>query len=451
MIPAGRQTPVGRDKEGELPLHSRTFPFITLPNKHDKANGPVISKGRFAIVILGILGTIIAIRALLVSHSPDFRFPDEGYYLDIASHIATENRYAVSPGSPVFATRQAPGLPVTLGLLGKVIPLSSKIAKITNGMAGVLTAVLYALAVWRLTRRPAATLWILALVGLHPTLLYTSITNYPQTFQGFWMAALTLTWTWRLSDRAPSPNIGALQGSLIGLGALFAPTHLLVAPAALAFYWKQGRSWIIRYTVWATLAGALVLTPWTLRNLAVEHAFIPFSTSGGEQLYLGFNPQAGMNTGVHIAPTLGLVEDLRGASSGAKQEQCFRNAALNWMVKHPRDTLRLWLLKALNFFRWDNGKMATASEQSVTRAWIARLTSLGVFGLALFGTWRNRGRGSPWPSTAVVLMLALAAGHACFISRYRYRLPFEPFLLLVGVVGTFVDGRGTRYSTEDNP
>lgn len=395
-----------------------------------------------AITLSGILGAVVAVRMALVWHSPDFKFPDERVYFDIATHIAGENRYAVSLGSPVFAVRQAPGLPVMLSLLGKVVPLTPLIAKMANGFAAALAAALYALAAWRLTRHPAAAACVLALVGFHPPLLYTSITNYPQTFQGLGMAALALAWAWRVADHATSPKVGALDGGLIGLGALFVPTQIFVVPAALAFHWRRGRSWLVQYAGWAALGGVLALAPWTLRNLSVEHAFIPFSTNGGEQLYLGFNPQAGMNTGIHVTTPPGLRADLRSALSGKETELIFRNAALKWMAENPVAALRLWGLKALNFFRWDNGRMAIESERSQAREWIARIASLGVLALALLGMWRFRGSGSPWPSTAVVLMLALAAGHAFFISRYRYRLPFEPFLLLVGVTGIFA-GRGT--------
>ncbi len=400
---------------------------------------------------LGLLATILAVRVALVWRSPDFKFPDEHTYLDIASHIATGNRFAVSPGSPVFAVRQAPGLPLLLGCLGKVIPLTPLTAKMTNAFVSAITAALYALIAWQLTRRLAPALGMLTLVGFHPPLLYTGVTNYPQTFQGLWMALLALVWAWRCTKASPSPGGGALDGSLIAIGALFVPTQIFVAPAALAFHWRRGRAWLLRYAAWAAAAGTLVLTPWTLRNLATEHAFIPFSTNAGEQLYLGFNPQAGMNTGIQIALPDELQAAVQNASSGKKAETVFRQAAIKWMSENPAATIRLWTLKALNFFRWDNGKMVTETERSAAREWIARLTSLGVFGIALLGVWRGRGRGSPWPSTATILMLALAAGHACFISRYRYRLPFEPFLLLVGIAGTFAAGEKTHYATGNNP
>jgi hypothetical protein len=399
---------------------------------------------------IALLAALTLARGWLAWHSPEFKFADEHLYLDIASHIASENKYTItSPGNPIFAVRQAPGLPVTLGAVGKVVPLSPLTAKAMNGLASILTAVMYALIVLMLTRQWAAAVVMLLLAGLHPPLLYTSLTNYPQTLQGFWLAVLTLVWSQRLSA-SPSPRAGALDGGLIGIGALFVPTQLFIAPAALAFHWRQGRSWLIRYAAWAIAGGVLVLTPWTLRNLAVERAFIPFSTNGGEQLYLGFNSQAGMNTGIQIATPDALRTAVRQSSSGKEAESVYRHAALEWINEHPGRSLRLWILKSVNFFRWDNGNMMTRSEQSASRDWIARMTSLGVFGLALAGAWHSRKRRSPWAWTAAVLMLGLALGHAFFISRYRYRLPFEPFLIMTGIIGIFTarqPAQATRETT----
>ena len=133
------------------------------------------------LAALPLAGILLAIRIFLAWRSPDFRFPDEHVYLDIARYVASENRFAVSEGSPVFASRQAPGLPITLGLLGKCAPLSPFTAKLANGTVFVLAALLLAAAAWRLTQRAWPALGTLALAGLHPPLLYTSLTNYPQS------------------------------------------------------------------------------------------------------------------------------------------------------------------------------------------------------------------------------------------------------------------------------
>jgi hypothetical protein len=66
-----------------------------------------------------------------------------------------------------------------------------------------------------------------------------------------------------------------------------------------------------------------------------------------------------------------------------------------------------------------------------------RLSSLFVFGICAVGCLRMWPAEKRWVLFAALLMVANAFGHAFFISRYRYRLPFEPLLLMVGVCGLF--------------
>jgi hypothetical protein len=101
----------------------------------------------------------------------------------------------------------------------------------------------------------------------------------------------------------------------------------------------------------------------------------------------------------------------------------------------------LWGLKLLNWFRWNTGTMNTDSARVSGSDWAQRLSSLFVFGVCVAGCVFGWPRKKRWILFATVLMLANAFGHALFISRYRYRLPFEPLLLLVGLCGLFREGR----------
>ena len=67
--------------------------------------------------------------------------------------------------------------------------------------------------------------------------------------------------------------------------------------------------------------------------------------------------------------------------------------------------------------------------------WLQRATTLFVFALALAGCWRLWTREIRWVDFTAVLLGTMALGHAFFVSRYRYRLPLEPVLIFVGVLG----------------
>lgn len=386
-------------------------------------------------VALLLLGVALVVRLGVCVWSPAFQFPDEFLYQELARNIADHNTYAYdTPKHGLYPVRQAPGLPLLLGLAGKVLPLTPLNCKLINATAAWLAVAALALLVWRQTGQSAVVGLLVLLAGLHPAHVFTSATNYPQSFQTLWVAMLALSLVRWLDDPAAGPA-GFRPGLWIGVGALFVPTQIFLVPAVWLARVATRRTGLLRYSLALGLGVLLPVLPWTLRNAVVERAFIPFSTSGGEQFALGFCDQAGPNTGVQIALPEPVLEKVRRAQNGHEVEAICKEAGRAWIRAHPAEACRLWLLKFANFFRWDTGAMVTAEQGGARRAWLSRLTSLAVLaiGMAGIGCLFRRQRG---PAVfAVAAMLFLAAGHACFLSRYRYRLPFEPLLLAWGLWG----------------
>jgi hypothetical protein len=385
-----------------------------------------------------MLVVALCVRIGVIDSRPEFAYPDEDIYMDIARHVAEQNCYQTSPGSIYHAVRQAPGLPVTLGVLGKVASLTPPLAKILNALVSVLTSAVYALAIWWLTRNLLAVNAVILLTAFHPSVLYLSVTNYPQAFQGLWLALLTLALAgFVLRPHAGPARPGIFCGLLIGAGALYVPTQIFLAPAAVAFFRQRGWRWLAGFVVFLGMGLAVAMAPWTLRNLIVEKDPIVFSTCGGEAMYWGFNEQAGMNTGARMGIPADLEKELFAARSGRESERAYLARTTSWIREHKARAFRLWALKFLNFFRWNNGALETQHEQSNFREWIAALTTLTVFGLAFWGNLHLWKRERAWTVFTLTLLVCLAFGHAFFLSRYRYRLPFEPFLLFTGVLGLF--------------
>jgi hypothetical protein len=185
------------------------------------------------------------------------------------------------------------------------------------------------------------------------------------------------------------------------------------------------------------IGGLIAVSPWLTRNLMVEHAFIPFTATSGQQFYTGFNDQAGMNTGTRIEPSEAMIMELRAAKTGKEFEAVHWKYSLAWVKENKAAAVKLWGLKFLNWFRWDNGALNTEAARVSGSDWMQRLSTLVAFGVCAIGCvfwWPKEKR---WVLFVTLLMLANAFGHAFFISRYRYRLPFEPFLLMVGFCGLF--------------
>lgn len=484
------------------------------------------------------LALVISVRVVAVVHWPDFSFPDEFWYTEIAQNLVDGHGYVMEgTGIQRFALCKAPALPFTLAVLGHFCELTPLVVKVVNELMNLSAVILFSGAVYLGTGRGTlgAGRWVpaiatLLLGGLHPAMIYMGATNYPQNGQALFTALLFFSMAYRKYRNPAAFNQRrwmVLDGFLIGVGGLFVPTQIYLLPGLWVFWlWHavgltKGRNvamavvrdadltqrrggaeaklregerlddlfatkrneraqknsssalfpssscgflcslWRFmrlsgRYAAWGFVGVWLAIGPWTVRNAIKEHAFIPFTATAGQQFYTGFNEQAGMNTGTQIDPSAVMLGELRAARTAKAFEAVHWKYSLDWVRANPRAAVNLYWLKAVNYFRWDNGSLNTTSAAGgAGLVWVQRLTTLGVFGIFVLGgvgRWALDFRGnhmpdaqcpapnareSVWFWTLAVFLLVSALGHGFFITRYRYRIPFEPMLLAVGVMGMF--------------
>lgn len=405
------------------------------------------SKVIFTLVALLVGGIVLGLRMFLLGQYPDFSFPDEYWYTEIAQNLVDGNGYVMEgDGHNRFAVCKAPALPFVLATVGSAIPLTPSTVKVVNILMNAGALLFLALAVFYSTQSHWFALLGLLLMGLHPAYAYTGVTNYPQNGQALLLGVLVFSMAYRKSY-APEMFLKkrwmVLDGLLIGIGALFVPTHVYLLPG-LWFFWlmnlpEENRcKWIhasMRYAVCGLFGVLLVVGPWTVRNMTKEKSFIPFTATAGQQFYTGFNASAGMNTGTSVDVPEAMMAELETSLSAKEFEQVHWKYAKEWVEQNPLRALGLVGLKTLNYFRWDTGTLRSQSAQSSqVLIWVQRITTLGVFGLFLVGLMLGHARNRSLCMAMVLFLLFSALGHALFISRYRYRLPFEPAMLACAVM-----------------
>ncbi len=391
------------------------------------------------MVILFVLAglTPLVFRLVWVVLNPELSFRDEVIYLDLARHLAVEGRYALSPEYG-FALRWPPGLPLLLAAVGMVAPVSALTALVVNSLLSWGTILVYAVAVGWVTRRPIAVAAMLLAGGLHPSFLFLGATSYPHTLQAFTMAMLVLGMAWVARPDAPGPprsGHALWMGAWLGIGALAVPANLFIVPAVLLWLYLIHPARILPHAFLALIGLALVVGPWTLRNLHVEKEFTLISASAGQQIFYGYNEKTDMNAGAMIPIPDSLQARLATAQSAKEADRAYWQYGMSWIRENPGRAIGLYGLKFLNFFRWDTGPLFTRTEETPFRTWVARGTTLVVFSLFMAGAvflWRAQPH---VVYTAGAMILLSAAGYALFITRYRYRLPLEPLMLFVGVWG----------------
>jgi hypothetical protein len=413
---------------------------------------------RWVVIAFCAAAVLLALRWGLCFREPHFKYGDESVYLEAAKNLVTLRSYRLdheggegdktSRGQSEWlgsAIRLPPGLPFSLALMGQIVPLSPLTAKLLNATVGWMAVLFYALAAYWLSQSRPIALAVMLTIGLHPPLLYLNTTNYPNTFEAFWLSAfvLLLVYVRRYrSEHRVSPRWGLAEGCVLGIGALYVPTLLFLVPAlALAQFTPPFRRWLV-YGFALGCGFVIPLLPWIARNAIAERAFIPFGVGAGKEMYAGFNDQARANlwqpteqggTYTFERPP-GLPARILSAADYRKADAVYQLTAIAWIKTHPMAAGRLWLAKALNFFRWDVGAMHTVEEGSrPLRIVLSRATTIFVFSIFLFGCLLASTNDRFWALFSGLAMIFLACGHAFLISRYRLRLPFEPLLLFVGL------------------
>jgi 4-amino-4-deoxy-L-arabinose transferase-like glycosyltransferase len=360
---------------------------------------------------------------------------DEVEYLSLARSLVAGHGYVydehVKKG-PVEPFGRAPGYPVFLALVGggdkyvETVPASVKIAQAVAGAIGV---VLIGVAAFRMAgRRPAMA--AAAIAAIHPPLVWVS--GYAYSEAVFWPAGLALALLASRTFEMPRQAIwkwALLLGVVTGAAILLRAATLLYVPlVGLWLLWKRQPVAIAAFAVGL----AVVLGPWTARNVAHHGRFVIVASDGGVTFWTGNNPLATGEGDMAANPHLKFANlELRNRHPTLNEEQMepvYYRESLTWIRQHPLDWAIL-MLKKVFYLVVPIGPSYTIHSP---RYYAASVVSVGLMlPLAAFGFWRlgsRRGR------LAGMWLLAGAAVATClvFFPQERFRIPvLDPALILL--------------------
>jgi tetratricopeptide (TPR) repeat protein len=266
-------------------------------------------------------------------------------------------------------------------------------------------------------------------------------------------------------------------GALLGVLALLRENALLVAPLLLPLAWSAGASPSGRRgqgagRAAALLAGiALALAPVALRNGLVGGDFLPTTSQGGVNFYIGNNPRADGTYRPIVpgkqTPELERQEPARIAEqrlgrplTPAEVSRYWLGSALAWARSHPGDFLRLTLRKLGMFWSWYEWPDAVDYYYIRGLSPVYRLPLLefgGVTLLAALGLGFLGGGNARQLAPALLFAGAWMLSTVAFFLFARYRLPAVPALLLLAAlpVAALVDAvqawRGRRPARAGTP
>jgi Dolichyl-phosphate-mannose-protein mannosyltransferase len=248
------------------------------------------------LALAAILLIAFAVRLWAALHPIHDPGPDADAYASIARWLFEEHRY----GAPTMQAPSdwSPGAPLLFaGLYFLIGAANSEAARILVAVIGTGMVLCVFLLGLRLAGRAAGLLAAL-LAATYPTFIENNAQLLSEPLAAFLLTAGLLAFLWA-ADRSAAIAEGGLAvvapwllpGALFGALILTRPEYQAITVVFAAFAaWRvwRDRSWRPAIASAAVLlaAAALVVAPWTIRNVIVLDRVVPVTTGGEKSLFV---------------------------------------------------------------------------------------------------------------------------------------------------------------------
>ncbi len=369
----------------------------------------------YAVMILALVLRL----AFLVVIGEGYAFGDAAEYDRVARTLLSQGTLGESgPRQPVF-----PLLIAADYLLHVPDHLLTRFLVALFG-AGAVAAVA---ALGRRVGGPLVAVLAAAAAAVFPTLVFMSGILYPTTLYTLLLLGATLA-ARRISAR-PSLAAGLGLGALMALGWLTDQVFLIPALALLLWIAVTARPPRLRALLSAALAAAVVAGVFAATLSAMRRDDgrpTPFMAKA--QFVLHF-ARTDSSTAAHRRIRFDPDEPFEALGRGA-----FLQRELGFLRDRPGDYLHDYALELVHFF--DPMPDRIQSRTAYTRPavlWLGLISFLPVLVLAPLGlvvgraSWRDR-------LLLALVPAATAAFYALFFTQTRYRIPVEPYLLVLAAL-----------------
>lgn len=374
---------------------------------------------------------------------------DEREYLLLAQNVATGQGFqyrlpdgSVAPGEhfgraplyPIFLAgiMRATGERLVVSGSGSdaaFVPSPALLWAIKVAQAGVgaLTIWLIALLAGRASGANAAMVaaWLAA---LYPPLVWTPAYVFSETLYGALALGCVLLLDRSLRRGARGVDAWGLiaAGAVAGLAVLTRPAMLFfVGLAAPWLWWKRG----LTAAACLAVASAVVIAPWTARNLREHGRFVLVASEGGVTFWTGNHPLA-IGEGDMAANTdiKRVNRDFRASHPGLSPEQLeplYYRDALSWIAANPGSFVVLLARKAFYAMVPIGPSYRLHSPRYF---WASVVAYLAVLPFGVMGLFRRSA------ALQTLLILAASAVLVCliFFPQERFRIPVIDPALIVG-------------------
>ncbi len=301
-----------------------------------------------------------------------------------------------------------------------------------------------------------------ALLALWPNLvLHTAVVLSETLFLACLCTLIAALFTWTATRGRASATVVVVATALC---VWIRPQSTLVLVPAVAIAWLlAGRGLRDAARAGALLVvGVLVaVVPWSIRNLVVMDAFVPFGTNTGDNLCIGFHDGA---RGGFAIPEQCATEQhyVDGIDVEVERDGELRGRALEWAADHPGRLPLLTLGKLAATFDGDHdglrawesygedphlsdGLRSALRWTSDVYYWVVALAALVGAGLVVRDRWRGRDVVAHDATLAGLTTVAIALGcvavPAMSFGDQRFKIPIVASLALLAALAV---ARATR-------
>lgn len=381
--------------------------------------------------LLIIMACGLVLRMIWAALIPVGPVSDSYAYDHFARMMLEHDTYGWEPGKP---TAYWPvGTSAIVAGLYALFGMQHSVVVVFNILLSTALIPLTYLAALRFTGQTAS-LIAAALISFWPSLImFVSVIASEPIFLFFMLAGFILF---------TGPNrYGWLLGGLFWAAACYIRPIALLLPFVLAFAAVARGTWTLSQAV-TRVAGALVvmavlITPWTLRNIAAFGKPVMISTNFGPNLWMGNNPET---TGGYQE-----LPDLEEKLPEAVMATRLRQEATEYILSDPAGFLIRTIRKAFMLHERETIAIAWNNRGLEYRLGnpdplFLKIIATGYWYLVLAGALAGLAVLSARSGTRMVfhpfvlVWLYFTGVHAVIVAGDRYHIPAIPFIAMLGAI-----------------
>jgi 4-amino-4-deoxy-L-arabinose transferase-like glycosyltransferase len=395
---------------------------LPIPNSHRRLF-------TFTIIFVVALG----LRGCVALSQPEAPIADPADYHQIGASLAEGHGYVTTGGKPT--AWRPPGYPAFLSLIYRINGPSVLTATLVQSVVGALTVLMLMLfGLMVLNQIESVIAGVIAtiypvLVWL-PRLLLSENLSLLLTLITLWSVAMYIksrrVW-WLVLFGAVGGINTLVRGGNLALPIILGVGLLIVARRRRWADWKQLSAGLLL----AVAAFAVVLTPWTIRNYRVFHAFVPVATQEGLTLYGSYWPP--IRNGKLIWGNLPGTEDPNVATANHLEDEVaaskyLQHVTLERLREQPAYFFRVIPSKMISLlvpFDWEVLTHPVGNGRKLNWGYLF-IALPAVFGFVLLCRNPRPNQWLLWVIPILVLVQTMV-----FYGSPRFRLPVEPIAILL--------------------